>query len=84
VSGSPAPVIASITALAEELSLSTVAEGIEDLDQADVLAQHGVLQGQGWLFGRAVAMADLDLPAPPRQATLPAQRARPGAEVPPA
>jgi len=56
------PVIAAITALADALGLSTVAEGIEEPAQATVLAAHGVIEGQGWLYGKAAPLDDLKLP----------------------
>ena len=50
--GGDAPLITAIVALAAALGLRTVAEGVEDVHQAAVLAHHGCDEGQGWLFGR--------------------------------
>ncbi|GAA0224974.1 bifunctional diguanylate cyclase/phosphodiesterase [Cryptosporangium japonicum] len=47
-----APLIAAITGLAHALGLTTVAEGVEQQYQADVLRHHGCDENQGWLHGR--------------------------------
>jgi EAL domain-containing protein (putative c-di-GMP-specific phosphodiesterase class I) len=60
--GRGAPIIASITALADALGLSTVAEGVEYPEQAVVLAAHGCHKGQGWLYGRPAFIDRLELP----------------------
>jgi EAL domain-containing protein (putative c-di-GMP-specific phosphodiesterase class I)/GGDEF domain-containing protein len=52
-------VIRSVVALAEALGLSTVAEGVETQEQAALLTSLGADDGQGWLFGRPVPMAEL-------------------------
>jgi diguanylate cyclase (GGDEF)-like protein/PAS domain S-box-containing protein len=43
--------------LAQGLGLDTVAEGIETEDEAAVLASHGWVHGQGWLYGKAEPLA---------------------------
>ncbi|WP_083966585.1 putative bifunctional diguanylate cyclase/phosphodiesterase [Demequina globuliformis] len=43
----------ALGALARELGLATIAEGIETEDQAEFLADCGWRYGQGWLFGVA-------------------------------
>jgi diguanylate cyclase (GGDEF)-like protein/PAS domain S-box-containing protein len=43
----------ALGALARELGLATIAEGIETESQADFLARCGWRYGQGWLFGVA-------------------------------
>ncbi|GAA0251600.1 hypothetical protein GCM10009539_40950 [Cryptosporangium japonicum] len=48
-----APIVAAITGLARTLGLRTVAEGVEDQHQADVLRRYGCDEFQGWLYGRA-------------------------------
>jgi diguanylate cyclase (GGDEF)-like protein len=60
--GHPAPIISAITALAEALGLSTVAEGVEKAEQAAVLSQHGCHEGQGWLYGKPKPLDQLSLP----------------------
>jgi diguanylate cyclase (GGDEF)-like protein len=62
----PTPIVTTIIALADTLSLSVVAEGIEEEHQAVALAAHGCRVGQGWLFGRPGPFADLVLPVVPR------------------
>jgi diguanylate cyclase (GGDEF)-like protein len=47
-----APLIAAITALAHAMGLRTVAEGVEEHYQAELLAYHGCDEAQGWLHGR--------------------------------
>jgi EAL domain-containing protein (putative c-di-GMP-specific phosphodiesterase class I) len=41
-----------LVGLAEGLGLQTIAEGVETLQQKEVLSQQGWTYGQGWLFGR--------------------------------
>ncbi len=52
-------VAAAVFALAETVGKRIVAEGVETVEQAEALRARGVRFGQGWLFGRAVPMADL-------------------------
>lgn len=47
----------ALGALARELGLATIAEGIETEAQAEFLAQCGWRYGQGWLFGVAQPVA---------------------------
>jgi EAL domain-containing protein (putative c-di-GMP-specific phosphodiesterase class I) len=47
-------IVQALAGLARGLELDTVAEGVETLSEADVLAAHGWRHAQGWLFGRAV------------------------------
>nr|WP_250152381.1 EAL domain-containing protein [Ancylobacter radicis] len=57
VVGTEAPtshVTEHILALARELHLTVVAEGVERPEQADYLRQSGVQMAQGWLFSRAL------------------------------
>nr|MDQ6747105.1 EAL domain-containing protein [Candidatus Dormibacteraeota bacterium] len=48
----------SVVGLAQGLRLDTVAEGIERLDQADVLRDAGCRFGQGFLYSRALPAAE--------------------------
>ena len=56
--------------MAEALGLDTIAEGIEEEDQAELLRRWGCRIGQGYLLGRPVppaemyALAGWDLPTP--------------------
>ena len=45
-------VLKAITTMAVALGLDTVAEGLENREQVDVLTEMGVAYGQGYLFGR--------------------------------
>jgi diguanylate cyclase len=47
--------VATIIALADQLNLSTVAEGVEDAEQVDALIRMGAQAAQGFLFSRPVA-----------------------------
>jgi len=62
---SGARVSRALGALARELGLATIAEGIETESQADFLSRCGWKYGQGWLFGvaqPAAAVASMGLP----------------------
>jgi diguanylate cyclase (GGDEF)-like protein len=56
-----APMIQAITAMAAALGLEVVAEGVEDEGRARLLRRLGCGYAQGYLFGRAVPAAELDL-----------------------
>jgi diguanylate cyclase (GGDEF)-like protein len=49
-----------IIGLAQKLSLSVIAEGIEDQDQLDLLRGLGCASGQGYFLGRPVAAVEID------------------------
>lgn len=63
-------VVRALGALARELAMVTIAEGIEHAEQADYLHRNGWRYGQGWLYGGAQ-------PAPP-----PAESAAPSPVAP--
>ncbi len=44
--------VSAMVAMSRALGMRTVAEGVEHVDQAAVLTELGVDEGQGWLFGR--------------------------------
>ena len=50
----------AIINLSRTIGIQTVAEGIETTEQADLLGSLGCNLGQGFLFGRAVSMADAE------------------------
>jgi len=52
---SEAPIVASIIALAHNLQLSVIAEGVETLDQIAYLRRHGCDEMQGYYFSRPLA-----------------------------
>jgi len=47
-----AAIVAALIAMAKQLQLDIVAEGVETEAQRDFLVAHGCPSGQGWLFGR--------------------------------
>lgn len=78
-SGSAVKVVTTILGLAQNLELNTVAEGVETLAQANVLAQLGCRVGQGYLFGRPVPAQEIDCILPAGQAVItPMHRRRSG------
>ena len=52
-------IVAAVIGLGQSLKLTTVAEGIENETQADILRWLGCDVGQGWLYGPPVSMQDL-------------------------
>jgi hypothetical protein len=54
-------VLAAIIGLAQASGLSTVAEGIDSRDHAELLRRLGCTSGQGYLFARPGPFDDLDL-----------------------
>jgi diguanylate cyclase (GGDEF)-like protein/PAS domain S-box-containing protein len=58
-----AAVVASVLALAHGLDIATAAKGVEDEAQCEALLAAGVDFVQGYLFGRPVPLAGLDLDA---------------------
>ncbi|CAN5543343.1 hypothetical protein BH10ACI4_BH10ACI4_20930 [soil metagenome] len=47
-------IVAAVVGLGQSLGLTTVGEGVETQDQAEMLLWMGCGQGQGWLYGRPV------------------------------
>jgi PAS domain S-box-containing protein len=45
-------IVAAIVGLGQSLGLTTVGEGVETREQAEILLGMGCERGQGWLFGR--------------------------------
>jgi len=85
-------IVAAVVGLGQSLGLTTVAEGVESLEQAEMLRWLGCELGQGWLYGEPAPAEDLatvisevanrkPLRAPGRTA---AQIARGGMDTPPA
>ncbi len=46
----------ALVGVAEGLELDTVAEGVETIEEARLLASQGWLHGQGWLYGKAASL----------------------------
>ena len=53
-------IVRAITAIAQTLGLTTIAEGIENLRQSDFLEALGVTEIQGYLIGRPMSADQLD------------------------
>jgi len=60
-----AAVVASVLTLARGLDIATTAEGVETVDQWEMLQAAGVNFAQGWLFGRPCPAAELGFAEPP-------------------
>jgi EAL domain-containing protein (putative c-di-GMP-specific phosphodiesterase class I) len=56
-----AVIVRTIVALAGNLGLSVIAEGVETGGQAEFLAANGCHACQGYLFGRPVPLAELEV-----------------------
>jgi len=56
--GEPVKLAAAIIAMAHELDLEVVAEGVETAEQRDYLREHGCDQFQGYLYGRPQPATD--------------------------
>lgn len=70
-------IVAAVIGLGRSLGLTTVAEGVETQDQADMLLWLGCDLGQGWLFGRPLAaehLPDIVTAARPASPTRPLMR----------
>lgn len=52
-------IVAAVLSLGQSLGLRTVAEGIEHVEQSELLTWHGCNIGQGWFYGKPVAAAEL-------------------------
>ena len=82
VDGEQADIVRAIVALARSRGLRTVAEGIEETVQRDVLRELGCDTGQGYLFSRPQSAGDLEsvlreaAPAAVAVVPVPAQRHR--------
>jgi diguanylate cyclase (GGDEF)-like protein/PAS domain S-box-containing protein len=55
-----AAIVGSTIGLSKQLGLSVVAEGIENRATSDLLLSMGCAEGQGYLFGRPMAVADFE------------------------
>jgi PAS domain S-box-containing protein len=74
-------IVAAVVGLGQSLGLTTVAEGVETQQQADMLVWLGCDMCQGWLYGRPVPAAQLPrviAEAQRRETAAPAQPAEGG------
>ena len=53
-------IVQAILAMAKVLELNVVAEGVETEEQADFLRSHGCNEMQGWLFSKALPVAEFE------------------------
>jgi diguanylate cyclase (GGDEF)-like protein len=72
-------IVGAVIALANELGMCTLAEGVEEADQLERLREHGCRMVQGWLFGKAMPSEVYQpriasRPAAPEAARLPRKR----------
>lgn len=75
-------VVPNVLDLADELSLTVVAQGVETHEQAASLAAWGCTSAQGVLFGDPAPVDHVTLPAPRDGAALSLARRRPADEEP--
>jgi EAL domain-containing protein (putative c-di-GMP-specific phosphodiesterase class I) len=59
--GGEIPLVRALVSLAHSLDLTVIAEGVETASQLDMLRRYGCDIGQGYLFGKPMPAADLDL-----------------------
>jgi diguanylate cyclase (GGDEF)-like protein len=59
-SSDAAAICAAIIAMARELKLRVIAEGVETVEQLDFLRTHRCEQAQGYLISRPICVADLE------------------------
>jgi FOG: EAL domain len=52
-------IVNSIINLAQNMKITTLAEGIEHKDQEAYLAEHGCEQGQGYLYAKPMSLKNL-------------------------
>jgi EAL domain-containing protein (putative c-di-GMP-specific phosphodiesterase class I) len=56
-----AEMVAAVAAMARAMSLTTIAEGVETMQQAEALASLGIHHGQGFLYAKPQAIEDFAL-----------------------
>jgi len=52
-------IVRSIINLAQNMKITTLAEGIEHHEQEQFLAEYGCEQGQGYLYAKPMSLKDL-------------------------
>ncbi|MEM5474596.1 EAL domain-containing protein [Hoeflea sp. AS60] len=57
-SPSSASLVKSVVRMSRDLGHNVLAEGVETMEQHDLLAQFGSIQFQGYLYGKPMALAD--------------------------
>jgi PAS domain S-box-containing protein len=76
-------IVSAIIALGHSLSLTVVAEGVETLEQTEMLQRLGCERGQGWLYGRPETAASIPaiLAQPPRAICVESSKRKDGLAV---
>jgi PAS domain S-box-containing protein len=76
-------IVSAIIALGHSLSLTTVAEGVETEEQAEMLQRLGCERGQGWLYGRPETADSIPaiLAQPPRPICVESSKRKDGLAV---
>ena len=54
-------IVRAVTGLGHSLNIKTTAEGVETLDQLNMLREHGCTEAQGYLFSRAAPASELPM-----------------------
>ena len=76
-------IVRAVTAMASALNLGVVAEGVETVQQRNILRKMGIQHGQGWLWGHAEAPETFELLwGPPLQKELQTRSATAGLAAP--
>ncbi|MBL4877243.1 MAG: EAL domain-containing protein, partial [Cohaesibacteraceae bacterium] len=52
-------IIEAISILSRGLGMDVIAEGVEQIEQAEILSRAGCQFGQGWLYGRPMPQDEL-------------------------
>jgi EAL domain-containing protein (putative c-di-GMP-specific phosphodiesterase class I) len=63
-------IVKAVLSMCHDMGLPTVAEGVEDLEQLELLRSLGCSHGQGYLFGRPASLAAASV-LPPLVRTAP-------------
>ncbi|MGO4327659.1 putative bifunctional diguanylate cyclase/phosphodiesterase [Cupriavidus sp. 2TAF22] len=53
-------IVSAVLSLARELGLVAIAEGVESVEQNQLLARHGCALVQGWLYSKALSAPDFE------------------------
>jgi EAL domain-containing protein (putative c-di-GMP-specific phosphodiesterase class I) len=53
-------IVRTIIAMAQSMELEVIAEGVETLEQRELLQNTGCMKFQGYLFGRPVSIEEFD------------------------
>ena len=76
-------IVRSVIALANDLNMTTTAEGVEDIDQLEALRNDGCDQVQGFYFSRALPASELHYGAVGSDGPQPADYSQKALDLPP-